>query len=660
MKMEIPQELYAKMTLATRAHMAKALQDPETARIIKRAYPLTKGGEIHPDKWSMKDDRVVDAGRAYMKAMYASMQKAGVTTSLGFNFYDLRGPAYFIFPFLTPLLQEIGREGKVNAGTGTMANWKATRNPNNTGIYAGLAEGTRNQIATPDEVNYYASYKELGMEGGVTFTAQFAGEGYTDNQADEHFRNLVRLRLQEEMILLCGNAGPTTNNSVSTGNLGFALGKPTTPTNTAAALTGGLAANSNVFVCCVPITAMGMAAGGQAGYGAAPSVAGGLTMPYTRTNSDATTLNVNTGLGIISNITSVVTCTSAFSVNSSTTAVKGAVGYAWFWGVNVTSAYGNLNLGAITSAPWVSITAVATGTQLANVAGANGSVLTADNSYQTTDFDGLVTYTINNGTVTDMGGGSFTPTAQGEIAEIETDLQNMWTKYQAQPTTIFVSSDVRTAFDAAATYTGSGQSGYMFVTPRAVQDSGLLAGFIVSGYKSKYSLNSSGGTEIPIRIHPMLPPGTMFYDISDNPYPHSKIPGVRMLLMQRDYYAVEWPVVARIWTFGTYVHEVLAHYIPWITAMRTGVGKFVAPSCHLAALAFGEDFFTGPRTAKVRNYLYGTVAKKGIVARTVLALYSAFGERAAKTVAKSNLLKRGVRALFTRVLARAEAAEAQA
>jgi hypothetical protein len=45
-------------------------------------------------------------------------------------------------------------------------------------------------------------------------------------------------------------------------------------------------------------------------------------------------------------------------------------------------------------------------------------------------------------------------------------------------------------------------------------------------------------------------------------------------MLQRDYYAIEWPVVTRQWTFGTYIHEVLAHYMPWITAIRTGVGPF--------------------------------------------------------------------------------------
>lgn len=54
----------------------------------------------------------------------------------------------------------------------------------------------------PDENNYIASYKELGIERGVSFTAQFAGEGFADNLADEHLRGLHELWLQEEGIIL--------------------------------------------------------------------------------------------------------------------------------------------------------------------------------------------------------------------------------------------------------------------------------------------------------------------------------------------------------------------------------------------------------------------------------------------------------------------------
>src|SRR6266478_6193765 len=228
--MRIAQQFYKANRNASRANLAKAMSDPAIISLMKEAK------KVPLSEWSLDHPVIKAAGRALVKA--------GVTTSTGFNFFDLRGPAYFIFPLLTPFIQMIGRQGRVNAGVGTAAHWKATRNPNSTFIYGGVVEGQRNAIATPNEVDYLATYKELGEEGGDTFTAQWAGEGFTDNLADEHFRNLARLRLQEEMMTLWGNSG------VATGNLGFALGQPPTPTvaRVTPAATSALGNGANVTV----------------------------------------------------------------------------------------------------------------------------------------------------------------------------------------------------------------------------------------------------------------------------------------------------------------------------------------------------------------------------------------------------------------------------
>src|SRR6266404_3844339 len=476
------QSFYKAAMAGSRSSMAKAYAPgSELAILMKRAMPKTLGGEVDPKDWGFDHPLVKAVGRALIKA--------GITTSLGFNYYDLRGPAYFIFPLLTPFIQMIGRQGRVNAGVGTAAHWKATRNPNSTFIYGGVLEGQRNATATPNEIDYLATYKELGMEGGETFTAQFAGEGYTDNLADEHFRNLARLRLQEEMMTLWGNSG------TAAGNLGFALGQAPNVTSTLIAGTA-LGNGANVVAAVVAITAYGMNPGGQAGYAAPPSVVDGITPSYSRTNADGSTTNVACGCSSISNVAAIVTTNAtAQKVTVSVPAVKGAVGYAWFWGVNVTAATGNVKLGAITA----------------------------------------------------------------------------WPNYT-------ISADVKANLESAIIFSSTGNNSYMFQVSQMEQQAGILGGFVVTGYKSKYSVNPTGGDTIPIRIHPMFPQGTMLYDINKNPYPHSRIPAVRTFLMQRDYYAIEWPIVTRQWTFGTYVQEVLAHYMPWVSAIRTGCGPFVAPA----------------------------------------------------------------------------------
>jgi hypothetical protein len=633
--MRIDQPLYKANVVEARANLAKQMAPGSPLdELMKKAMPTTMGGTIPPKEWKLDHPLIKAVGRQLIKA--------GLTTATGFNFFDLRGPAYFLFPLLTPFIQSIPRMGRVNAGVGTAAHWKATRNPNSTFVYAGLLEGQRNAIATPNEVDYLATYKELGMDAGETFTAQFAGEGYTDNLADEHFRNLARLRLQEEMMTLWGNSG------TAAGNLGYALGQAPNVTAALAVGTGVLGTGANVVAAVVAITPFGMNPGGQAGYAAPPSVANGLTTNYLRQNADGTTTNVSCGLSAISNVAAIVTTNSTFqTVAVSVPAVKGAVGYAWFWGVNVAAATGNIKLGAITAWPSYTISAVATGTQLGNAAGLN-----VDNSFQATDFDGLGTYAFQNGFWTDMNGGSFTAAGNGQVKEIETDLQNLWNNYQAQPDEIWVSADVRASLESAIVYSSTGTNSYIFPYTRDEQG-GLMGGFMVTAYKSKYSINPEGGAAIPVRLHPMFPQGTLFYNIKTNPYPHSRIPAVAAFLTQRDYYAIEWPIVTRQWTFGTYVQEVLAHYLPWVSAIRTGIGPFVP--CYIAAVVFGESFFTGPRVNLVRKWLVNDWQKTGPFAKLVMALYSTYGERVAKRVEKSPLLKRVFRKVFDRALARAEA-----
>lgn len=654
--MRISQDTYVQKTLAARAATAKALSDPAVAELCKRAKDLSPTATEDSKRWSMDHPLVKAASRAFIKAQYEAMQKTnppGVGSWLGFNFYDLRGPAYFLYPLLTPFIQMIPKKGKVNAGVGTVAHWKATRNPNSNYIYAGVQEGQRNATATPNEIDYLATYKEFGMEGGNTFTSQWAGEGYTDNLADEHFRNLSRLRLQEEMITLLGNSG------TATGNLGFALGQIGNVTATLATsdtfnspATAGLAANTNVSACVVGLTGMGINPGGQGGYNAPPTVASGLVPSSVRTNVDGTQLTVNGGTSAISNVSSaVITNATAKWVTFTCAAVSGAVAYAWYVSVTKTTTAsdttGGCVLAAITNCPKVVIGVTPAGVQLGNATG-----LSTDFSFQATDFDGLLTYAFKNGFWNDMAGGSFTPIGNGQVKEVETDLLFLWNNYQAQPDAIWCSSDVRASLDAAIIYSSTGTNSYIFQYTKDGQG-GLLGGFMVQAYKSKYSINPEGGAAIPIRLHPMLPSGTLYYDINTNPYPHSRIPTVREFFTQRDYYSIEWPIVTREWTYGTYIHEVLAHYMPWVSAIRTGIGPFVAP-CWLAALAFGEDFYSGPKVNAVRNWMVNVFEPTNFATKLIMGMYRKHGRSLARVAQKSDMAKSIVKALFNRMLAKAE------
>ncbi len=535
--------------------------------------------------------------KALVEDYRQSMMKAGVTTSLGYNFYDLRGPAFLIYPVNTPFRNMLPRWGKVNAGYGTAVNWKYTSLGPGSGSgsnnYAGAAEGQRVGYSLPNENNAVATYAELGVERSVSFTAEFAGEGYTDNVSDEHIRGAHELWLQEEGIIIGGNAGSAA------GLNGFQLGTANTPTVAlVAALPTGPAgqvtdggsgfSSGSVSVRVVELTHLGNPNNGQYGYQTAPTVTAGLTPSFTRTNADSTTNTINGGMGAVSAASNVVTASGSYPyVLADVAPKKGA--FAWAWFVDTTDATtpttANAKLVAITTVPFVYL---ANGTANASYTAASTG-LSADKSAQSLDFSGIIAWAVNSGAVINMSDltsksavtgvtntGLLTPGLTNSsnsvpaCAEVEYDLRQQWNSFQTVADELWCSVDAKLSLAQALFKNTSGVPAYRFEVSRD-QQGNVLGGFTVSGYKNQYSMKATGSEELPIRIHPMLPPGTFLYRKTQNPYPHSRIPGVSGMFVQRDYYGIEWPVTTRAWTFGTYVHEVYGDYIPGLLTVRTGI-----------------------------------------------------------------------------------------
>jgi hypothetical protein len=569
----IGQGMYANYLKSTAAFVKDLVKQctPEQQAMLRK-YELRPDGEWNGQgllkKGMEESENRKKAARAIVKAMAQGywhdngLAKAGVTSTLGYNFFDLRPPVLLAYPVNTPFRNKIARQPRVNDGFGTAAHWQATRNFGTN--YPGVPEGTRAATATPDFNSYIATYKELGVERAVTFTAQFAGEGFTDNVADEHIRELHELWLQEESIILMGNSG------TATGNNGYALGTPATPTLTTATGTG-FASTTNVSVAVVALTPLANPANTQYGYNVAPTVTAGLVPSRTVTSAASEQFTVNGGTSHISAMSSVQSTHNQLAV-ASVAAVRGATAYAWY--VNTTDASSpsltNALLAAITVAPTYTFGAAATGTQAGSAAGLN-----VDHSFNALEFDGLLTYAFSTTGAywVDQGGASLTSNKDGSVKEIETALQTIYTNYQAQVDGIWCSPDTRVALDAAIRYNGASTGSTTFTYLRG-PDGIIYGGFVVESYKSKFAISSTGGNAIPINMHPMIPPGVIWFDVNQNPYPTSRAPFVYGLLTQRDYYSIEWPVQTRNWTFGTYVHEVLQHNFPWISGVITSVGSF--------------------------------------------------------------------------------------
>lgn len=463
------------------------------------------------------------------------------TATTGITAYDLQAPALSLFPVLTPLRNAIPRVG--GAG-GIQANWKAILAINVGSIAVGVGEGNRGGVVATNTADYSASYRGIGLEDYVTFEAGYSAEGFQDVRALAQTNLLRALMIGEEQVILGGNSS-------------MALGTTPTPTATGAT-TGGALANGTYSVICAALTPQGLASA---------SITSGVRGAVSRTNADGSTDAYGGGTAKLSTAASAsVASGSAGSIAASVAAVKGAAGYAWFWGAS-----GSEVLGAITTINSVVITAAAAGTQTA------ASLGTADNSTNSLVFDGLTTQALKTGagyyyampTGTAGTGTPLTADGHGGIVEIDTALKSFWDNYRLSPSTIWVSAQEQGNIGAKiATGTSNGAQRFTI----SVADQGnMRAGTMVRSYLNKFAMG--GAKEIPIEIHPNLPAGTILFDTDELPYPLSGVSNVKQIRCRRDYYSQEWPQRSRKYEYGVYADEVLQNFAPFAFGVISNIAN---------------------------------------------------------------------------------------
>src|SRR5579859_7520679 len=266
----------------------------------------------------------------------------------GLTYYDLEAPAKFLVPIPTPLRNEIPR---VSGKGGIQAAWRAITSINGSGVRAGVSGGQRGGVIQVGTTDYTAAYKGLGLENNVDFEADYAGMPDFDVRAEAALRLLQSLMLQEEYTILGGNSSFALNG-------GAATTTPTLADNT----TGGTLLHSTAYyVVCVALSFDGYLNA---------SVANGVQGSITRLNAGGTTDTFGGGAGKVS-AEATITLGAGVDTRSITAslaaAIPGAAGYAWFLG----TVSGTDKLAAITTAPTVTLTGLATGTQLSSSLGSN-------------------------------------------------------------------------------------------------------------------------------------------------------------------------------------------------------------------------------------------------------------------------------------------------
>jgi len=474
----------------------------------------------------------------------STFAQPGSATS-GINYYDLELGAKFLYPVLTPLRNEIPR---VSGKGGIQANWRAVTGVNTSGLRIGVSGGNRGGVQAISTQDYTAAYRGIGIETSVDFEAQYAGMGFDDVRGIAAKVGLEACMLGEEILILGGNGAAV------------ALGTTPTPSLTDVGTGGTLAYNTTFSVIAVALSLDGVING---------SVTGGIQASITRTNADGSSDTYGGGAAQKSANATVTTANDSnntHSIKATVTAVKGAMGYAWFWGAS-----GSEVLGAITTINSVLIAATAAGTQTA------ASLPSADWSKNGLVFDGLIYQALNSGsnayyaaqaTGTAGTGTPLTSDSAGGVVEIDAALKDRWDNYRLSPDTIWVNSQEALNISKKIV-AGSSTAAQRFVF-ESVQDA-VGGGIMVRTYLNRFSM--SGAKVLDIKVHPNMPAGTILMTSKSLPYPVSNVGNVMQLRTRQDYYQIEWPLKARRWESGVYADEVLQHYFPPSMAVITNIGN---------------------------------------------------------------------------------------
>lgn len=480
--------------------------------------------------------------------------KADGTITLASNLvaYDLQAPAKNLYPVLTPLRNRIPRKTR-GAGAGDAAHWKnvtAIAGPSSMPAMGWVPEGQRAPRMSITTEDKSGSYVTIGLESDVTFEAQSAGLGFEDVLATSGMRLLQQTMILEEYAILGGNK------SVD-------LGTTATPTLSASGSGATLpAATYSVRVFALTFEGYQMA-----------TLAGGIKRQVTLTGMDNKTYTLNGGSSA-AGAAATQAVTLGQTLFCSVTAIRGAVAYAWYVGTA-----GAEKLEAITTINSAAFLAPLAGTGQALSAISDAAT---DRSKNATAFDGLLYAAFNStslayyralATGTAGTGTVLTASSRGTITEIDIALKSFWDNYRLSPEEIYVSSQELTNIYNKCFVSGSNPLVRFVVDAGNPQAVTFTAGQIIGWYVNPYSMN--GGQFIPIRLHPNMPSGTIFFWAQNLPayYQSSNVPNTAEVQCRRDYYQIPWPLATRANETGVYTEEVLLVYATFALGIITNIGN---------------------------------------------------------------------------------------
>ena len=495
--------------------------------------------------------KISDETMALAKAALAK----NVTVSTGLTEYDLQAPAKNIFPVITPLRNAVPRVQRPNPGDA--ARWRSIFSITGSGFdsMGWIPEGQRSGSMSYSATSLVAPYVTLGEEDTISFEAEAAAQGFEDVNATASLRLLQKTMLKEEMALLSGNAS-------------LQLGTPVAPSASAAG-TGGTLPAITYSIIVVALTGEGWRNMG----GITGTVSSGAAVPTTKTitGNDGNSFVLNGGSSNKSpNVTQAVSSGQTLSVTLATIPA-GTVALAWFVG-----ALGSETLQQVTTINSATFSApLVTGTQAA-------TAITADLSTNSAlAYNGFLSigmtaansaYYVTQATGTAGTGTPLTASGRGSVVEIDTMLKGMWDNSRISPSVIYVNSQEMKNITNKVLTNASGPLVHYQVDPTTGMPN-IHSGGGVRWYYNPFQVD--GGNDIPIRIHPFLPPGTIMAVAEKLPawYQNNNVANTFEVMTRRDYYRIDWPIRTRRREFGVYAESVLAPYAPFAIGILSNIGN---------------------------------------------------------------------------------------
>jgi hypothetical protein len=464
-----------------------------------------------------------------MKGAVSPDTQKNFTTANGLQTYNLEAPAKLMFPQLTPILNNTTRI----SGKGKQAEYKAITGINTAALNGWTAEGNSGAKVTTNFNDVIAVYKIFSLADGVTFEAEWEGQGFQDVKALA-VANLIRaMKIQEENNLLFGQNSVSASNQQAPG----AAGSVAAP-NVTQASSGGSIASGTYYVGVVPWTGMGA---GVLSAVSTVTVASGSTNQFTVTPPNVSGQPI---LGFDVYISSTSASSGFYKVTSS-----------------------QLPAGAVLG-----------GTILGNQVLTNGAPVTV-NSIPTTGAqppvsDGTASSLAYNGYLAQTFGGSgaYTKSLRGALSinALNDLFLGLWNSAKGDPDVIY--ANAQESIKITNLTLGAGGTPY-FIT--VDNQNGATA-----GYRVARLTNQVTGTEVPVNVHPTLPQGTMLAMQRKPPgwYVPTDIPNVMAIDVVQDYTEIDYPPVydptggnGDTWNIAVKCLATFKLYMPLLQGVITGI-----------------------------------------------------------------------------------------